>query len=540
MKINAKLQYIYKDSGLVIKNKVSGVFFILSIILMSVPILIIQALLNAENLKLILELIVEAAIIFSIVALFKGRFMLASIIPLIIFQIALTGLTFMMKPESVYQIYLYSVYLITPLILSLTVSASEWQTIISAAIGFIILPLVAYIRMMPYLSIDDKLILLERLIVALSFYGLISLFSIYVAISSRKSIEYMEKTQKNSEDIISRIGEVANSAEQSQSASKLLEESFYGIIDGSNAISKVLDVFLGNAEILSQNMERALESVEQTTLEVESFELQIEEQNTVVQESTAAVNQMSASLDNVALTTSSKQSSTTVLLQIAEQGMQGMAETKNAVETAANDTQNLLGINRIISDIAEHTNLLSINAAIEAAHAGASGKEFAIVADEIRKLAGNTAENSQTISDNLSKMIKSMDTSLNHSDRSKVILERILQEIKTVTEAFMEITGSTNELSLGGQEIMHSMQILQNSSIAIRTGSNKITMEQNTAKEKLINVSRIIEDIKNISTDIKEKANNINKSTEFVHSLVKESSSQTQKVIQNVSNLTIK
>jgi len=537
MLINEKLNAVYMDSGIVIKSKASGVLFVLGLIIVMIPVVLVQSILKGDILSTVVEAIIGLSMVIAVFALFKGKFEIASNIPLVVSQIALIGLGILLEPISIFQLYLLELYMITPIILSLAVSKNEWYTLVSAGIGATVMPYIVFQEFIPRLPEVEKLQITERFITASVFYFLISLFSIYVARNNRKSMEFMENVQQETEKTIVKISKVAMTAEQSVSANKLVEENFKKILDGSRGIKTTLKAFLSSSEKLSLNVRKALDSVAHTTKQVQIFDLQVEEQNTVVQESTASVNQMSASLDSVASITSIKRDSTGKLLSIAEKGMKEMEETNTAVEKATSDTHALLEINKIVSDIADRTNLLSMNAAIEAAHAGERGKGFAVVADEIRKLAGSTAENSRIIADSLKNVIISMDLSRNYAKNTNSIFETIVSEIRLVSEAFSEISGSTAELSQGGQEIMSSMQVLQDSSIAIKDGSNKITEDQKNAKEQILRVNQFIEEIETISKDIQGTTDNINQSSEYVHTLVLESADQMKELVNSVSRL---
>ncbi len=538
MNINKKLQTVYSDSSIVIRNKVSSVFFILVISLPTIPVVTIQKYLDGDYITAVVELLIGTAMVISLIVLFKGYYRLASILPLVFSQLALTGMAFILKPESAYQIYQITVYMTLPVVLSLVIGSSEWYTIVSSAAGMITIIAAFFLKIVPALPAGSKENLAERVTISSIVYILISVFSVYLAKNNRKSMEFMENAQIRNEEVIRKIKQIAGTAEQSASLNKSVEENFGQIVTGSKRIHRHLDDFTSNTRKLSENMKEALSSVEDTADQVETFNRQVEEQNTVVQESTAAVNQMAASLDNVAKITSAKRDTTAALLKIAEEGMEAMKTTSTAVETSANDAHALLEINKIVSDIADRTNLLSMNAAIEAAHAGEKGKGFAVVADEIRKLAGSTAENSRIIADNLKKLIESMDLSQSHTSKINSIFKKLVSEIAMVSSAFSEITGSTSELSAGGREIMKSMQVLTDSSAVIREGSVRINDDQKEAKDRLLKIYDFIESINTLSADIKDATQFITESADHVHSLVKDSAQNTTELLKSVSRLT--
>ncbi len=532
-----KLKRVYENSGIVIRNKSTGLFFVLVVILGSVVLYLTQKLIEGEYVIATFELLIGFFASLSMAALFKGKYRFASTATFVFSQLALIGLSFLMVPASVYQIFALTLYMVPPVILTLIISDTEWYTMSSILTGIILIPVAYVVKLAPVLSATEKQQVPELFIIAFILYFLIALFAFYGARNNRKSMEFMERTHKETEETIRKIKAVIHTAEQSLTTNLSIEDNFERIRDGSRAIEKHLHSFTESSQQLFSNMKEALNAVEDTTSQVENFDIQVAEQNTVVQESTAAVNEMAASLDNVAKITSAKRDTTNTLLTVAEEGMEAMKKTNTAVETAAGDAHSLLEINKIVADIADRTNLLSMNAAIEAAHAGEKGKGFAVVADEIRKLAGSTAENSRIIADNLKKLIESMDISRNHTEKINRIFEKLVLEIRFVSEAFSEITGSTSELSQGGQEIMKSMQILQDSSSSIRDGSNRITDDQKNAKEQLLKVSGFITHIKTVSNDIQEVSGRINESTEYVFELVQKSARQTEDLFKTVSSL---
>lgn len=195
--------------------------------------------------------------------------------------------------------------------------------------------------------------------------------------------------------------------------------------------------------------------------------------------------------------------------------------------------ESLIEISRIIRDIADRTNLLSMNAAIEAAHAGEQAKGFTVVANEIRRLARSTAENSTIISDNLSRIVQYVSQTSAYVGETREVMDKISIEVEQVGAAFAEITGSTNELSQGGKEVMLAMNVLQDSSVAVRDGSDEITREQQDAKAQMENVSSVVESMESaveraskavlaISSSMQSLRNTIDNSSEQ-HGAVRDS-----------------
>jgi len=124
-----------------------------------------------------------------------------------------------------------------------------------------------------------------------------------------------------------------------------------------------------------------------------------------------------------------------------------------------------------MENIASQTNLLSMNAAIEAAHAGEAGKGFAVVADEIRKLAENSSEQSNTISTVLKKIKESIDKITRSTDNVLRKFEAIDSNVKTVADQEENIRNAMEEQGEGSKQILVALSQLNEITSQVKTGS---------------------------------------------------------------------
>jgi len=212
----------------------------------------------------------------------------------------------------------------------------------------------------------------------------------------------------------------------------------------------------------------------QITSNTESFDNIISNQAAMVEESTASITEMIASINNVGGITKLKQKSTTALRDIAEEGKKQIRDTSQNFESVANKVSSIQEMANTINNIASQTNLLSMNAAIEAAHAGESGKGFAVVAEEIRKLAETAGSSAEAISRLIAEITNGIEnTSLNMSS-TLVTFDAITREVESTVNAFVEIESSVSELTIGGQQIMTSTEEINNVTTEVRSGSSEI------------------------------------------------------------------
>ena len=207
----------------------------------------------------------------------------------------------------------------------------------------------------------------------------------------------------------------------------------------------------------------------------------LQQQNTEIDQAATAVNEMTAAVEEVARNAVSTSEASAQSNQAAREGRDRVVETVGAIQTMTQDVQNTAAMIEglatqgrdigkvldVIRAIAEQTNLLALNAAIEAARAGEAGRGFAVVADEVRALAHRTAQSTQEIEkmvagiqNGTGQAVQSMEQSnqrtqstLEMARAAGVALEQITQSISLINERNLVIASASEEQAQVSREV---------------------------------------------------------------------------------------
>jgi methyl-accepting chemotaxis protein len=244
----------------------------------------------------------------------------------------------------------------------------------------------------------------------------------------------------------------------------------------------------------------------QITQNIERLNSHIDQQAANVTQSSSAIEEMMANIAAITLNLAKNSTNANELADASEQGRSDMGAVSEKLREVAKDSAGLIEISSVIGDIAGQTNLLSMNAAIEAAHAGDSGRGFAVVADEIRKLAESSASQSKTIASVLNKIKSSVDTISSAADAVLGQFEDIDVKLKTLSERQAQIRNAMDEQSVGSKEILHAVSQLNEITTQVKTGSDEML----TGSTEVIRESKNLEIISSeVSGSMNEMASGV-------------------------------
>lgn len=235
-----------------------------------------------------------------------------------------------------------------------------------------------------------------------------------------------------------------------------------------------------------EELEQEISSSDQLVQDVGAFILdlsqKIKAQSRAIAEASESINRITTSISQTADDSQKKLDIAHSLEETALSGERDMVQSLKIIEKVADSASVILEMMSVIDDVSEQTNLLAMNAAIEAAHAGEAGKGFAVVSQEIRELAETTNRNAETISHRIVQIIQDITDSHQFTQNSVATFQKILEHITAVATGMIVIQYAMQDLTQeSGQITVHLNELVSNAagtdqaSDAIQSKINAIT-----------------------------------------------------------------
>ena len=244
-----------------------------------------------------------------------------------------------------------------------------------------------------------------------------------------------------------------------------------------NEITANIQSMKGQVSTQNTSIAESNTSLEIIMRTVSALNTHIIDQASSVSDSSAAVEQMLANVNMVVKTLLQNSKNVSALTGASEVGKNSVQKVSYDIQQIARDSEGLLEVNAVMEQIAAQTNLLSMNAAIEAAHAGEVGKGFAVVADEIRKLAESSSEQAKTTTVMLKKIKTAIDAISQSAHEVLTRFDVIDQCIRIVSSQEEHIRGAMEEQETGSKHILESISRLKDLTDQVRQGSTEMSSQ---------------------------------------------------------------
>lgn len=342
--------------------------------------------------------------------------------------------------------------------------------------------------------------------------------------------ETLEEAQGRVRNFVKLIGEKAAGLSSTEIETRNIMDNSVAAIREINAKTEEIE---SKSAMQTESVVKNNAAVNGIISGIENLNRDIETQAEGVSESSASIEAMVSNITMISADLAQNEKDLTQLRKASSEGNTALRKMSTDIQEVSKESERLLEINKVIEDIAAQTNLLAMNAAIEAAHAGESGRGFAVVAAEIRKLAESSNEQAKTVA----AVLKNVKNALGNISESTLASLKQFDDIdrgfENVSAQSMEIRNAMEEQDAGNRKILAAMaasseitrHVLGNSS-EIKNAGREIAAEsknlENLSGEMTHAIHEIASDIENITAAVTRTSETGRKNRENIDSLIQE------------------
>ncbi|MDR0472543.1 MAG: methyl-accepting chemotaxis protein [Treponema sp.] len=326
------------------------------------------------------------------------------------------------------------------------------------------------------------------------------------------------------------IKDIKGGQQELSAVGKQLEKNASSMADSITNISSAAEQVLVKTKGQMESVNTSSKAIEKISGNIKTLENSIDDQIASMNQASAAVEEMVGNIVSIGSVTEKMAVQFKTVEEAAVTGRRIQKESSERISQIVEESQSLQEANRIIATIAAQTNLLAMNAAIEAAHAGAAGKGFSVVADEIRKLAENSSVESHKIGIELKQIVATIDLIVKDAELSGGAFDKVSSRATETEKLILEVDNAIHEQKTGTQQVMESLRAMDEVNTKVSDGSKEIALENESLLQEIHTLQGSATEISARMGEMSNNINHINAGAREVSDLAAKTHSSIEKI----------
>ena len=476
MNISSYIHKRYTNAGIVVQEKAFALFVVNSFLFFGFLGLALLRLSGGYLAMGLIELAMSLILGLCIASLLRGGYKLVSFISLALFYLGATGLFAIRDLQSVMEIYALPAYFIPVLIASSLLAYTGWQVSLVIGLSLVTEIVFYFIRIVPFARAAGEGIAPAEMAIAMILSLFSGIFTLQLFKMQQRSFTAMQRQADATAERLGKLQTAVGAVSKALNVGEALSTSAGTTLETAGEMRRRL----GDMSLQIRELTGSAEASGQANREVgkarDAVRTRMESQTAAINSSVSAAGAIMSHALQIRSEVEEKDSVVDDLIHTAAESVKQVDQTTAHVETIARYTSSILEIIGVIDDIAGRTNLLAMNASIQAAHAGEAGRGFAVVAGEIRKLSEETNRNSAAIRETLEGTAVQIDETVTQSKRLKELYSKVAEKITFIKEAIHQVGRRVEGLTAESEAINRSSENL--SAVNTQVADSLNTMER--------------------------------------------------------------
>jgi len=297
-----------------------------------------------------------------------------------------------------------------------------------------------------------------------------------------------------------------------------------------------------NIEDVKQQTETQAKSVVETSTAmkkivdvIKKLNNNIESQATSVSESSSSIEEMLANINSISHIIGQNKELMDKLHDRTLAGKNAAEESCNVAVKIAEESEHLLQTSDVIQNIASQTNLLAMNAAIEAAHVGAAGKGFAVVADEIRKLAQDSDNEGRKIAEVIQETLDIIQQLTISGKQTAAAFEEVYSIVSETMEREDSIANAMQEQAAGSKEVLSAIHSINEITESVKSGSEDMMGGAELISSEMNSLNILTKEINSSMEEMAKGLNQINDAVQTVNDITRQNKESADSLVMEIS-----